>query len=189
MGSPGSGGELLGPDLDSDSSGLATRATEAAGATRRLGFEFEGRARLTSWLFFDLDLTVNDARFTQNAGNANAVALAPRITVASGLSVLTPFRLRGSLRFTGVAARPATEDGFLVAQGRTCWMPSSAIAIAPSRSGCPSKTPTNAALSVGAVRHHFMRLRDEAPNTAPPPAGPARRAPRADQRRGKLRRL
>ena len=83
---------------------------------------------------------MNDARFTQNAGNANAVALAPRFTVASGLSVLTPFGLRGSLRFTGVAARPATEDGFPGGAGAYLLDAFRAIAIAPSRSGCPSKT-------------------------------------------------
>ena len=91
--------------------------TEASSATRRLGFELEGRVKILSWLFADLDLTVNDARFTHNAGNGNAVALAPRLTVATGLSVQTPFGLRGSLRFTGLGARPATEDEFLIAQG------------------------------------------------------------------------
>lgn len=91
--------------------------TEESTATRRLGFELEGRLKILSWLFADLDLTVNDARFTHNAGNANAVALAPRLTIAAGLSVATPFGLRGSLRFTGIGSRPATEDEFLTAQG------------------------------------------------------------------------
>lgn len=107
-----------GLDLDSELVWVGDEGrTEASGATRRLGFEFEGRARITSWLFADLDVTWNDAKFTQNAGNGNAVALAPRFTIAAGMSVQTPFGLKGSLRFTGIGARPATEDEFLTAQG------------------------------------------------------------------------
>lgn len=160
-----------GLDLDSELVWVGDEGTtEAAGATRRLGFEFEGRARLTSWLFFDLDLTVNDARFTQNAGNANAVALAPRITVASGLSVLTPFGLRGSLRFTGVAARPATEDGFLVAQGAYLLDAFVSYRYRAIEVGLSVENLTNAAYR-SAQFATTSRLRDEAPNTAPPPAG------------------
>ena len=109
---------LWGLDLDSELVWVGDEGvTEAAGATRRLGLEFEGRLRITSWLFADLDLTLNDAKFVQNAGNGSAVALAPRVTVAAGLSALLPFGLRGALRFTGIDARPATEDGFLTAEG------------------------------------------------------------------------
>lgn len=109
---------LWGLDLDSELVWVGDEGvTEAAGLTRRLGLEFEGRLRITRWLFADLDLTLNDAKFVQNAGNASAVALAPRVTVAAGLSALLPFGLRGALRFTGIDSRPATEDGFLSAEG------------------------------------------------------------------------
>ena len=109
---------LWGLDLDSELvwSGDAG-TTEESGATRRLGLEFESRLRIVDWLHFDLDFTANDARFRENAGNGNAVALAPRFTLSSGLSVRTPFGLRGSLRFVGITPRPATEDEFLMAQG------------------------------------------------------------------------
>ena len=109
---------LWGLDLDSELVWVGDEGrTDSSGATRRLGFEFEGRLRIVDWLFADLDLTVNDARFTQNAGNGNSVALAPRFTISSGLSAMTKFGLRSSLRFTGIGARPATEDEFLQAQG------------------------------------------------------------------------
>lgn len=39
------------------------------------------------------------------------------MTLSIGLSVRTPFGLRGSLRFVGITPRPATEDEFLIAQG------------------------------------------------------------------------
>ncbi len=159
-----------GLDLDSELVWVGDEGTtEAAGATRRLGFEFEGRLRLTSWLFFDLDLTLNDARFTQNAGNANAVALAPRVTLASGLSVLTPFGLRGSLRFTGIDSRPATEDGFLVAQGAYLFDAFVSYRYRFIELGISVENLTNAEYR-SAQFATTSRLRGEPPNNAPPPA-------------------
>jgi outer membrane receptor protein involved in Fe transport len=109
---------LWGLDLESELVWVGDEGTtESSGATRRLGGELTVRLRMLDWLFSDLDVTANDARFTEIAGNGGLVALAPRLTVAAGLSVLTPFGLRGSLRFTGIGSRPATEDDFLVAEG------------------------------------------------------------------------
>jgi len=109
---------LWGLDLESELVWSGDEGTtEASSATRRLGLEFEARLRITDWLHYDLDFTANDARFRGNAGNGDAVALAPRFTVSSGLSVRTRFGLRGSLRFTGITPRPATEDEFLTAEG------------------------------------------------------------------------
>lgn len=160
-----------GLDLDSELVWVGDEGrTEAAGATRRLGFEFEGRLSITSWLFFDLDLTLNDARFTQNAGNANAVALAPRITVASGLSVLTPFGLRGSLRFTGIDARPATEDGFLVAQGAYLLDAAVSYRYRFIEVGLSVENLSNADYR-SAQFATTSRLRGESPTGAPPPPG------------------
>ena len=109
---------LWGLDLDSELVWSGDEGTtEESGKTRRIGLEFESRLRIVDWLHFDLDFTANDARFRENAGNGNAVALAPRFTLSSGLSVRTPFGLRGSLRFVGITPRPATEDEFLTAEG------------------------------------------------------------------------
>ncbi len=93
--------------------------TEAAGATRRLGVELEARVELLPWLFFDADLTFSDARFRENAGAGQSVALAPRFTAAGGLSVLHRTGVRGGLRGLHVARRPATEDEFLMADAMT----------------------------------------------------------------------
>ena len=92
--------------------------TEAAGATRRLGVELEGRYQIRPWLFADLDLTLADAAFRENAGNGQAIALAPRLTVSGGLSAVAG-GARGGLRGLHIAERPATEDGFLRAQATT----------------------------------------------------------------------
>lgn len=109
---------LWGLDLDSELVWSGDEGTtESSSATRRVGAEFESRLRIVDWLHFDLDFTANDARFRENAGNGDAVALAPRFTLSSGLSVRTQFGLRGSLRFVGITPRPATEDEFLTAEG------------------------------------------------------------------------
>ncbi len=101
-----------------------TGTTEAAGATRRYGGEFSARYRIGSWLFADADATLTHGEFRVNAGNGNAIALAPTRTLTAGIGVartvgagaFTPF---GSLRVKAIGDRPATQDGSLVAQGFT----------------------------------------------------------------------
>jgi outer membrane receptor protein involved in Fe transport len=96
--------------------------TEAAGATRRYGLELGGRYRIGNWLFADVDATLTHAAYRVNAGDGQAVALAPRRTLTAGIGVrptfgdFTPF---GALRVKSIGDRPATEDGSLVAQGYT----------------------------------------------------------------------
>ena len=96
--------------------------TEASDASRRTGVELGGRARLGNWLFADLDATFTRAVFRVNAGNPNAVALAPTRTLTAGIGVrpsfgsYTPF---AHLRLKSLADRPATEDESLTAQGYT----------------------------------------------------------------------
>ncbi len=91
--------------------------TEARGPTRRLGITFEGRADITPWLRADVDVALVNATYTQNAPNANAVALAPPFTVAAGVSVQHPRGLFGAIRVRAIGDRPAIEDRSLTAQG------------------------------------------------------------------------
>jgi outer membrane receptor protein involved in Fe transport len=147
---------LWGLDLDSELVWVGDEGTtDSSGATRRLGFEFEGRLRIVDWLFADLDLTVNDARFTQNAGNGNAVALAPRFTISSGLSAMTKFGLRSSLRFIGIGAPPRHR-------GRIPGRPRSLatrrvrrLSLALHRRGTVHREPHQQPLPRRAVCHHF----------------------------------
>jgi outer membrane receptor protein involved in Fe transport len=96
--------------------------TEPAGATRRYGLELGGRYRLGNWLFADVDAAFTHAAFRVNAGNGQAVALAPRRTLTAGIAVrpslgaFTPF---GAVRIKAIADRPAIEDESLVARGFT----------------------------------------------------------------------
>ena len=96
--------------------------TSVGGATTRRGAEVETRYELTKWLAADLDLTFTQSALTTNGGNGSGLALAPKRTWAGGLSgraPLGPGVLRGGLRFFGIADRPATDDGALVAPGFT----------------------------------------------------------------------
>lgn len=91
--------------------------TEARGPTRRLGLTGELRWAIRPWLRADLDVTASDATYTANAGNANAVSLAPQLVVSAGLAARHPSGVFGSVRLRAVGDRPATEDRSLTAEG------------------------------------------------------------------------
>jgi hypothetical protein len=99
-----------------------TGSTQPSGPTRRYGLELTGQWRLAGWLFADAAATLTHAVYRINAGNGNAVALAPTRTFTAGVGVIrkvgdwTPF---GSMRVKAIGGRPATEDGSLIAQGYT----------------------------------------------------------------------
>lgn len=109
---------VWGLDLDSELVWVGDEGTtEARGPTRRLGADLELRYRLTDWLWADADLSVSQASFVRNAGNGDAVALAPLIMSTGGLSARHPTGFFGRLGWRGIGDRPATEDRALTAQG------------------------------------------------------------------------
>jgi outer membrane receptor protein involved in Fe transport len=95
--------------------------TEASGKTRRFGGEVEVRAEILDGLFFDLDLTRAEASFRNQPDDADEVPLAPRWTLAGGLSMRREDGFHGSLRTRGISSRPAVEDGSIRAQGYFVW--------------------------------------------------------------------
>jgi len=107
-------------DLDSELVWVGDAGeTEARGETERVGVEAEVRAELTDWLFLDGDMTWSSATYVENAGNGNAVALAPTLIVSGGVSVQHPSGFYGRIGLFHLADRPATEDEFLTAKGFT----------------------------------------------------------------------
>ena len=84
--------------------------TEPSAPTNRYGVDLEVRYRILPWMWADLDLTLAHAEYTQDAGNGNAVALAPTFTGQAGLSVAHPSGWRGRLGARWVGSRPATEN-------------------------------------------------------------------------------
>jgi outer membrane receptor protein involved in Fe transport len=113
-------GSLFRLDLDSELVWVGDEGTtEAKGPTRRQGLEAEARLKLLPWLFADADLTLSRATFVENAGNANAVALAPTFILGGGVSARHPSGAYGRLGVLHLGDRPATEDRFLTAEGFT----------------------------------------------------------------------
>jgi hypothetical protein len=99
-----------------------TGTTQPSGATRRYGLELGGRWRLGGWLYADVDATFTHAAYRVDAGNGDAVALAPTRTLTAGVGAirrLGAWTLLGSVRVKSIADRPATQDASLVAQGYT----------------------------------------------------------------------
>jgi outer membrane receptor protein involved in Fe transport len=96
--------------------------TAASGATTRRGVELESRYELTKWLAADLQLSFTRSQFSKDNENGGGLALAPKQTWAGGLAArhgLGPGLARAGLRFYGIADRPASDDGALVAPGFT----------------------------------------------------------------------
>jgi hypothetical protein len=90
--------------------------TEPSDPTRRYGLDAEVAWDATTWLALDANVAVARSSFVANAGNAGALALAPRLMGGAGASVH-----RGesavSLRARGIDQRPANDDGSLMAEG------------------------------------------------------------------------
>jgi outer membrane receptor protein involved in Fe transport len=107
-------------DLDSEIVWVGDEGTtEAKGPTRRLGGELEARLELLPWLFADADVSLTRATFTENPGNAAAVALAPTRIVSGGISARHPDGYFGRLGVFHLGDRAATEDRFFTAEGFT----------------------------------------------------------------------
>jgi outer membrane receptor protein involved in Fe transport len=96
--------------------------TEASGATRRYGVEGTARYKFADWFFADAEAVWTRPRYTGNAGNSDAIALAPIFTFTTGVGArpkfgdFTPFV---GARLKAIADRPAIEDASLTADGYT----------------------------------------------------------------------
>ena len=110
-------------DLDSELVWSGDEGTTSpVGPTRRQGVELDARWHLSNWVFADVDATFASARYRENAGNGEAVALAPTRTLSAGVAARptfgawTPF---AAVRVKSIGDRPAIEDESLIAKGFT----------------------------------------------------------------------
>jgi hypothetical protein len=107
-------------DLDAETVWVGDAGTtELRGPTARRGVDGSLRVSPLAWLQGDLDVTVADATYVDNAGNGGAVALAPTFTLSGGFGVLHPSGASAGARVRHIGERPATEDGSLVAEAFT----------------------------------------------------------------------
>ncbi|WP_407429669.1 hypothetical protein, partial [Arcticibacter sp.] len=90
---------------------------EPGGRTARRGIGLGIRYQLTDWLFYNTDLTYTHARAVDEPEGEQYIPLAPKFTLAGGLSIKQLGRFSGSLRTRYLASRAANEDNSIVAKG------------------------------------------------------------------------
>ena len=90
---------------------------EPSGATRRLGADFSARYQINDWLFLDSDFTYTYARSKDAVAGEDYIPLAPKITVAGGLSIDNLKNFSGGIRYRYLGDRAANEDNSIVAKG------------------------------------------------------------------------
>ncbi len=97
--------------LDSELVFVGDAGTTAAGRpSNRYGVEWSTRWRARSWLFMDLDLAWNHARFSGAAPEGNYIPGAPDMVVSTGLSVEKHGRWSGSVFYRYIGSYALTED-------------------------------------------------------------------------------
>jgi len=90
--------------------------TEASGPTRRYGVDVEAAYRPRPWLRLDANVSLARSTLVQNAGNSNALALAPKLMGQGGVTLVQGPAFV-SLRARGIGDRPGNDDGSLTAEG------------------------------------------------------------------------
>ncbi|HEY6038241.1 MAG TPA: TonB-dependent receptor, partial [Kofleriaceae bacterium] len=90
--------------------------TDPSGPTERYGVDLEGAYNPFPWLRLDANASVAHAQFVHNAGNGNAVALAPKLMGQGGITFIHPW-FSVALRGRGIADRPGNAADTLTAKG------------------------------------------------------------------------
>lgn len=90
--------------------------TEPSAPTERYGVDLEGSYNPFPWLRLDANVSFAHSQFTANAGNGNAVALAPKAMGQGGITYIHDM-FSISLRGRGIADRPGNDDNTLTAKG------------------------------------------------------------------------
>ena len=85
-------------------------ATEAGRPSNRYGVEWSNRWQAQSWLFLDLDVAWNHARFSGSAPEGDYIPGAPDTVVSAGISVEKYDRLSGSVFYRYIGSYALLED-------------------------------------------------------------------------------
>ena len=93
--------------------------TEAGRPSRRYGIEWNSRWRPRPWMFVDLDVAWNHARFSGNAPEGNYIPGAPETVVAAGIAVDRYGPWTGALFLRYIGAYPLVEDNSVRADAVT----------------------------------------------------------------------
>lgn len=90
--------------------------TEPSDPTKRYGLDVDLAFKPLPWLSLDANVAVGRSELVANQGNGGALALSPRLMGGGGVTVEHGLSF-ASLRVRGIDARPANDDGSLVAEG------------------------------------------------------------------------
>ncbi len=90
--------------------------TSASGPTRRYGVDLEAAWSPMPWLRFDANASIAHSAYVHNAGNGDALALAPKLMGQGGVTLVHDNAFV-SLRGRGIADRPGNDANTLTAQG------------------------------------------------------------------------
>jgi hypothetical protein len=93
--------------------------TEAGRPSRRYGVEWNTRWRPWPWMFLDLDVAWNHARFSEDAPEGNYIPGAPETVVSAGIAVDRYGPWSGALFLRYIGAYPLTEDNSVRADSTT----------------------------------------------------------------------
>jgi outer membrane receptor protein involved in Fe transport len=90
--------------------------TEPSGPTERYGVDLEGAYNPFPWLKLDANVSFAHSQFVENAGNGNALALAPKAMGQGGITYVHDI-FSVALRGRGIADRPGNDANTLTAKG------------------------------------------------------------------------
>lgn len=90
---------------------------EPGGKTQRKGIDVSARYQWGKYVFINGDFTYTHARAIDEAKGEDLIPLAPKITVAGGVSFKHPSGWNGALQSRHLGDRPANEDGSITAKG------------------------------------------------------------------------
>lgn len=90
---------------------------EPSGKSERFGLDFGLRYQFTDWLYLDTDASFTKARSLENIKGEDYIPLAPKFTMAGGLSFSEIGNFSGGFRYRFINKRPANEDNSIVAKG------------------------------------------------------------------------
>jgi len=93
--------------------------TEAGRPSRRYGVEWNTRWRPLPWLFADLDVAWNHARFTQDAPEGNFIPGAPSTVISAGVAVDRYGPWSGAVFMRYIGAYPLVESNAVRSQAST----------------------------------------------------------------------
>ena len=92
---------------------------EPSGEATRNGIDLSIRYQPLSWLLWNMDANLTDARASGEEAGNDYIPLAPRATLVSGLQVNSSSGLYGGLHARYIGNRPANEDNSIIAKGYT----------------------------------------------------------------------